>query len=116
KIDQVTWRKIWESSSKERSVEHIYPQKDPDGNWKGKGRQNVNPDSFVHRLGNLLMLPPGLNSQAGTKCFADKVKVYKTVSGLYHVMEVARRRDWNLTAIENREKDLMKFAKEQWWR
>ena len=115
-IDQVTWRKIWEKASKERSVEHIYPQKDPGGNWKGKGRQNVNPDSFIHRLGNLIVLPPGINSKAGTLAFTDKAAVYrKNVTGLHHVNAVARLRDWNLTAIEKREKQLLKFAKEQWW-
>jgi Protein of unknown function DUF262/Protein of unknown function (DUF1524) len=114
-VDQITWGKIWENASKEKSVEHIFPQKDPDGNWKGKGRQNVNPDSFVHRLGNLLVLPPGINSNAGTKSFAGKVKVYKSVKGLHYVSEVMRLRNWNLAAIEKRERELMKFAKEQWW-
>src|SRR5437667_12887158 len=97
-IDQVTWGKIWEKA--DRSVEHIYPQKDPSGSWKGKGRQNVNPDSFVHRIGNLLVLPPGINSKAGTNAFADKVAVYKSVSGLHHVTSVTRLRDWNPAAIE----------------
>jgi len=115
-IDQITWGKIWGNTSKEKSVEHIFPQKDPDGNWKGKARQNVNPESFVHRLGNLLVLPPGINSKAGTKSFADKVKIYKSVQGLHHVNKVTRLRDWNLAAIEKREKELMKFAEEQWWR
>ena len=114
-IDGVTWGKIWENASKDKSVEHIFPQKDPQGNWRGKGRQNVNPESFVHRLGNLLVLPPGINSKAGTKSFADKVEVYKAAKGLYSVRKVMRLRDWNLAAIEKREKELMKFAKEQWW-
>lgn len=114
-IDQVTWGRIWENASKDKSVEHIFPQKDPEGNWKGKGRQNVNSESFVHRLGNLMVLPPRINSKAGTKSFADKVEVYKSAKGLHHVRKVMRLRDWNLAAIENRERELMKFAKEQWW-
>jgi hypothetical protein len=114
-IDQVTWAKIWENASKDKSVEHIFPQKDPNGNWKGKGRQNVDSESFVHRLGNLLVLPPGINSKAGTKSFAEKVEVYQSAKGLHHVRKVMRLRDWNLAAIEKREKELMKFAKEQWW-
>ena len=114
-IDQSTWGKIWESASKEKSVEHIYSQKDPHGNWKGKGRQNVDPNSFVHRLGNLLVLPPGLNSKAGTKGFDEKVAVYKSVSGLYHIKKVMNLKDWNLAAIEKREKELLGFANEQWW-
>ncbi len=114
-IDQVTWGKIWENASKDKSVEHIFPQKDPNGNWKGKGRQKVNPESFVHRLGNLLVLPPGINSKAGTQSFPKKVEVYKTVKGLHHVKKVMRLKDWNLAALEKREKELMKFAKDQWW-
>jgi len=114
-IDQVTWGKIWENASKDKSVEHIFPQKDPNGNWKGKGRQKVNPESFVHRLGNLLVLPPGINSKAGTQSFPKKVEVYKTVKGLHHVKKVMRFKDWNLAALEKREKELMKFAKDQWW-
>ena len=114
-IDQVTWAKIWENASKDKSVEHVFPQKDSNGNWKGKGRQNVDPESFVHRLGNLMVLPPGINSKAGTKSFADKVEVYKSAKGLHHVRKVMRLKDWNLAAIEKREKELMKFAKEQWW-
>ncbi len=112
-IKQFGWAKIWENADK--SVEHIFPQKDPHGNWKGKGRQNVNPESFVHRLGNLLVLPPGFNSKAGTKAFADKVQVYKSVEDFHHVKKVMRLRDWNLAALEKRERELMKFAKEQWW-
>jgi Protein of unknown function DUF262/Protein of unknown function (DUF1524) len=115
-IDQFTWRRIWEMASKDTSVEHIFPQNDPKGNWRGKGRQNVNPESFVHRIGNLLVLPPGVNNKAGTSAFTDKVAVYKTVSGLYHVKRMIRVRDWDLRAIEKREKELMKFAKERWWR
>jgi hypothetical protein len=114
-IDKVTWGKIWEKVSKERSVEHIFPQKDPNGNWKGKGRQNVNPDSFVHRLANLLVLPPGLDSKAGTKAFHDKRQIYKSANGLHHVKEVVRLKEWNLAALEKREKQLLKFAEEQWW-
>ena len=115
-IDKFTWGKIWEKVSKERSVEHIYPQHDPDGNWKGKARQSVTPDSFVHRIANLLVLPPGLNSKAGTKSFDEKRAIYKKgASGLNHVAEVAKLKVWNLAALEKREKRLLKFAKEQWW-
>ncbi|MBX9599778.1 MAG: HNH endonuclease family protein [Bryobacteraceae bacterium] len=57
-----------------------YPQKDPHLNWKGKARQNVRPESFVHRIGHLIVLPPGINSRAGTSRFADKVAIYKEVA------------------------------------
>jgi hypothetical protein len=115
KIDQVTWLKIWQSASKEKSIEPIFPQKDPNGNWKGKVRQKVKSESFVHRLGNLLVLPPGINSKACTKAFAGKTEIYKTVGGLLHVRKVARMRDCTLEAVEKREKELMRFATEEWW-
>lgn len=114
-IDEATWKKIWASVSKEKSVEHIYPQKDPDNNWKGKARQNVAPDSFVHRIGNLLVLPPGINSRAGTRAFPEKRVIYKNASGLNHVKEVMKLNDWNLAALEKRENRLIKFAQQQWW-
>ena len=114
-IDPITWGKIWQNASKDKSVEHIYPQKDPYGNWKGKGRQNVKPESFVHRLANLLVLPPGINSKAGTNAFRDKADVYKNASGLHHVRKIMKLKDWNLSALEKREKDLIRFAHEQWW-
>jgi hypothetical protein len=63
----------------------------------------------------LLVLPPGINSKAGTKSFTDKVEVYRSVKGLHCVRKVMRLRDWNLAAIEKRERELMRFAKEQWW-
>jgi len=31
----------------------------------------------VHRIGNLMLLPPGINSQASNKPFADKKEIYK---------------------------------------
>ena len=111
----LTWGKIWEKASKDKSIEHIYPQKDPHQNWKGKARQNVKPESFVHRLANLLVLPPGINSKAGTSAFADKLDVYRSVGGLHHVKKVTKLKDWNLAALEKREKDLVKFAYDQWW-
>src|SRR4051794_2689962 len=48
------------------------------------------PESFVHRLGNLIALPPGVNSKAGTKPFVDKLIVYKGVAGLHHVHEITK--------------------------
>lgn len=64
---------------------------------------------------SILVLPSGINSKAGTKCFANKVEVYKSAKGLHYVSKVMRLRNWNLAAIEKRERELMKFAKEQWW-
>ena len=69
----------------------------------------------MHRFGNLIALPPGINSKAGTKPFVDKLVVYKSVAGLHHVTEITKLKNWNLFAIEKREKNLIQFAHEQWW-
>ena len=58
---------------------------------------------------------PCPNCQAGTQSFRKKVEVYKSVEDLHHVKKVMRLKDWNLAAIEKREKELMNFAKDQWW-
>jgi hypothetical protein len=31
------------------------------------------------------------------------------------VKKVTKLKDWNLAALEKREKDLVKFAYDQWW-
>jgi Protein of unknown function (DUF1524) len=56
-----------------------------------------------------------VNSKAGTKPFADKVDIYKSVNGLHHVNRVRKLKDWNLSALEKRERELLKFAQDQWW-
>ena len=48
------WNRIWEKSASD-SIEHILPQ--------SKGSQEPTDTDFVHRLGNLLLLPPRLNSE-----------------------------------------------------
>jgi hypothetical protein len=48
------WNKIW-ADEPSRSIEHIRPRSKGSDDPKTSG-------IFVHRLGNLMMLPPGLNS------------------------------------------------------
>lgn len=69
----------------------------------------------MHRIGHLIVLPPGINSRAGTSRFADKVAIYKEVGGMHHVRKIVKLKNWDLSAIERREKELLKFAHEQWW-
>lgn len=75
-------------------------------------------DALLHTIGNLCLLPPRLNSQAGNKCFNDKKDVYKRAN-LYSLGEVifnsdAERRAWNASAVKVRTNQLIDFAKEQW--
>ena len=101
KLNASQWNKIWlEEPSK--SIEHIKPQ--------SSGA------SYIHRLGNLTALPPGVNSKLQDLEPKDKTKTYQSC-GLLGTIEVAKavkRGGWTLSAIEQREKALIKWAKSEW--
>ncbi len=105
KISESAWEEIW-SATAVKSIEHIYPQGEEAPklkDWKGKipgGQRAV--EKNVHRIGNLLLLTPSLNSQAGQKSFADKREIYKK-SNLSQAQEVAIKAEWSLDDIEQRE-------------
>lgn len=70
--------------------------------------------SAVHRLGNLILLPPGMNSKLGAKAPKDKATDY-TDTGLLVVQEVVGQlADWGPAAIEKRELKLMIWAEKEW--
>lgn len=95
------WNKIWlEEPSK--SIEHIKAQ--------STGA------SYIHRLGNLTALPPGVNSKLQDDDASDKVKTYESC-GLLGTVEVAKtiKHDgWSRAAVEKREKALLKWALTEW--
>lgn len=112
-LTQSVWSKIWEANVS-KTIEHIYP-KDEDApqlpQWKGKIRGDAT--KHIHRLGNLILLPPDANSAAGQKSFAEKKKIYKK-NYLYLMNDVLSKRDWTKDSIEKREKILLKFARKTW--
>ena len=94
------WNHIWESSTVD-SIEHILPQSSGDEEW-------------LHSIGNLLLLPPEINSQLGAKRPADKAAYYQQ-TGLLIAQEVAPHlQNWNRAAIERREKALLDWAVQEW--
>lgn len=111
-VSKEVWEKIW-SSSPSTTIEHIHPQQLND-NWKDKisNRQDY-VDKHVNRIGNLLLLPPNLNSKAGRKPFNEKKIIYKSTN-LRMVNEVISKDDWTREEIEKREKRLIDFAKKTW--
>lgn len=95
------WNHIWELSAS-HSIEHICPQ-------------NTN-KPYVHRLGNLLLLPPRLNSSLKDKKPLEKVRVYRD-TGLYMATEVAsiiEREGWELKQVETREENLLNWIEQTW--
>jgi len=95
------WHRIWEESAS-HSIEHIQAQ--------DTGA------AFVHRLGNLMLLPPGLNTKLTNKSPLDKVKDYRA-TGMYAADEVAstiEKQGWGLAQIEEREKKILDWVRETW--
>ncbi len=113
-ISTEVWTQIWDVSS-HTTVEHIHPQtQTPNRYWKGKlGRGPRQVDKHVHRLGNLILLPPDLNSEAGAQPFSKKKEIYKR-SDLLMVREITEQKDWDRRTIARREDRLLEWAKRTW--
>ena len=112
-ISSEIWEKIW-SASPSTTIEHIHPKGPLTLEWKDKisNRQDY-VDRHVHRLGNLLLLPPNINSKAGRKSFSEKKLIYKQ-NYLKMMDDILIKKDWRRQEIEQREKELIKFAEKMW--
>lgn len=101
-FDNSHWNHIWKVSVDE-SIEHISPQS------SGK--------SFVHRLGNLLLLPPKLNSKLGARSPKKKASAYNK-TGLLIAQDVSkrlsRRGGWTKGMVDERENKLLGWAVQEW--
>jgi len=94
------WERIWMSNAVE-SIEHIWPQSNA-------------PEDIVHNLGNLLILPPRLNSELQDKSPINKFDKYEK-TGLYCAEEVRPETGrWSKKAVREREEKLLEWATEEW--
>lgn len=96
------WEKIWLVSPSD-SIEHIWAQ-------------SVAPGEQKHRLGNLVLLPPNLNSKLQDLSPKDKVAAYRK-TGLLVVGEVVDAIDadgWTEESINKREAKLVEWATIEW--
>lgn len=100
-ISQEAWHSIW-SNTPSRSIEHICPQ-----------ASTASMEPHIHRLGNLVLLTPNLNSRASNKPFDDKKKLYQKAQ-LRIVQELLESPDWKRQDIDRREKRLLEFASVCW--
>jgi hypothetical protein len=107
-VNESQWSKIW-ADEPSKSVEHIWP--------RSRGSEDPATKAiFVHRLGNLMMLPPGVNSKLQDEKPKDKAVTYDSC-GLLQAIEVAKlaKKDkWDRAAVEKRERKLIKWATEEW--
>lgn len=101
-LNEAQWTKVW-AADPSKSIEHIRPQS------SGKG--------YVHDLGNLTLLPPGVNSSLKDKPPAQKAKRY-TECGLEITMSVGReiieRGKWVKADVKRRNAELGEFIKSEW--
>ena len=102
KSTNTQWNRIWQAVAAQ-SIEHIMPQSTGD-------------EETVHRLGNLVLLPPGLNSQLGATAPKDKAAAYqKKAGGMLIVQEVVPQLPhWGEREIKAREKKIIAWAKQEW--
>lgn len=103
------WNRIWEGTAAE-SIEHVMPQS------KGSG-EKTETGIFVHRLGNLILLPPGLNSKLRDRDPEKKTDAYVD-TGLHQAADVAKgigaATPWDRAAVVKREEELLAWAASHW--
>ncbi len=102
KFSNEQWERIWMASVSD-SIEHIWAQ-------------SKAPEKSKHRLGNLVLLPPRLNSSLQAKEPGTKADDYRK-TGLLIAQEVADligECKWSTKVIVNREDDLLKWAEVEW--
>lgn len=110
------WKRIWEHPDKQpkeaiHSIEHIFPQSRGSQETIYSGQEGI----FVHRLGNLMLLPLSDNSKLRDKDPEDKILYYE--NGFFDAREVAntiKKSGWGIEQIEKREKTLIAWILEKW--
>lgn len=101
KFNNEQWSRIWLANASD-SVEHILPQS------SGSDK--------VHRLGNLLLLPPLLNSKLRALTPSKKAEEYRK-TGLLIAIKAADQIEsarWGPRQIKIREEELLNWAKFEW--
>ena len=99
-FDNKHWNHIWAVDAYE-SIEHILPQSSG--------------EDHIHWLGNLLLLPPGLNSKLRDDPPEEKAKAYKD-TGMRIALEAAKQveKGWTRKDIQSREAELLAWAAKEW--
>lgn len=102
KLNESQWSKIWEQDAAS-SIEHI-AAKSTGVEWKD-------------HLGNLTMLPPGVNSSLKAKSVIDKCETYRSCGliGTIHVGEQVREAGtWTEEMVLARAQDIEDFIRQEW--
>ncbi len=112
-ISMEEWEKVW-NASPSRTIEHIHPQI-PSDEWHGKfGTKKDYIARQTQRLGNLILLPPGVNSTASNKGFVEKKVLYEKHRHLKLIDEILSLEDWYIETMVKREEKLIQWAIKEW--
>ncbi len=116
-VDEHVRNEIWQRRATD-SLEHIFPQsQELNGPWHGKMRRadGLLEEQWRHvnRIGNLILLPQSLNSEAQRSGFQAKKAIYER-HNLRMVREVLNNEDWTLVEIDAREKKIADWARSEW--
>jgi len=112
-ISDEVWTQVW-NSSPNKTIEHIHPQ-NINEHWRGKiGVKKDYVEKQAQRLGNLVILPTGVNSSASNKPFNEKKLIYNKHRQLKLIDEILAKDDWDLNALIEREERLISWAEKEW--
>jgi hypothetical protein len=113
-INNNMWEAIWRSSTAS-TIEHIRPKKWDAKGWKGVlGGSKEAVELRVNQLGNLMLLPPGVNAKAAAKSFAKKKNIYRRQGNLLQIEEVLQEKSWSGKQIKDREERMLAWARKHW--
>ena len=115
-ISAQVWNQIW-SDTPSKTIEHIYPETYSytlKKNWPSSSINSQDDlDAFVHNIGNLTLLPPGLNTSLGQKKFSEKKSEYARHS-LRITDDVVNKNSWTKKDILKREQKILDFIRIEW--
>jgi len=98
------------------SIEHILPQTATDKYWSSRFDE-LQIIENVHKLGNLVLLSGRKNSQAQNYSFDRKKEIYirkNEATSFDLTKEVCDMKEWTLEILNNRQAELLEFAKVLW--
>ena len=95
--------------TEEATLEHIIP-KTPSVDWQ---IDPIDAKNYYKRIGNLALLAPEENVNAGNHPFAGRVPIYLRSPALL-TRKVAEAGSWGPAEVEDRQKDLARLAVKTW--
>ena len=115
-ISTEVWNQIW-NDTPAKTIEHIYPKtfsEELQRNWPNpEVSSQEDLDAFVHNIGNLTLLPPGINSSLGQRAFSDKKEAYRRY-GFRITDDVCTSAQWTKQETEDREQKILDFIAQKW--